>query len=70
MENLRMTLTIAEACEALNLSRPMVDRYIHRKENPLPCIKTGRRYVIPRAAFETWILEEAQRNSTGSAARR
>lgn len=66
----KLTMTIAEACGALGLSRPVVDRYVHRRDNPLPTIRTGRRYVIPRAAFEAWILEEAQRNSTGSAARR
>lgn len=66
----KLTLTIAEACKELNVSRPLVERFIKRKDNPLPCIKTGSRYIIPRLDFERWISDEAARNSTGSAARR
>lgn len=69
MENTSMTLNIAETMEALQLSRPLVMQYIRRKNNPLPCIKTGKRYRIPRAALETWIMEEAARNSGTTATR-
>lgn len=67
----RLTLNVKEVCELLNLSRPVVTAYIRRKDNPLPSIvTTGRRgrIVIPRAALEQWILDEAAR--TGAAARR
>ena len=63
MESTKMTLNIVETCEALNLSRPIVMQYIRRKDNPLPCIKTGKRYRIPCASLEKWIIEEAARNS-------
>ena len=70
MENkLSMTLDIEETVQALNLSRPIVMAYIHRKDNPLPCIKTGKRYRIPRTSLERWIEEEAAQNS-GTATRR
>jgi len=62
----KLTLNIKEACELMGLSRPVVNSYIRRKDNPLPCIATmGRsrgRYVIPRAALEQWLLEEAERS--------
>lgn len=61
----KLTLNISEVCELLNLSRPIVTAYIRRKENPLPCIATiGRRgrYVIPRAALDQWLLDEAKRS--------
>ena len=58
-----LTLMIAEVCEELGVSRPTVEMWIKRKDNPLPCIKKARTYRIPRAALEKWILEEADRNS-------
>ena len=69
MESTSMTLNIVETMEALQLSRPIVMQYIRRKDNPLPCIKTGKRYRIPKAALEQWIMEEAARNS-GTTGRR
>ena len=64
MENpLKLTLSVPEACQALGLSRPVVDAYIHREKNPLPDIKAGRRYVIPRNALEQWMMEEVARDS-------
>ena len=66
MSSEKLTLNIPEVCEMLNLSRPIITAYIKRRNNPLPCIvTTGRtgRYVIPRAALEKWLIEEAQRNS-------
>ena len=68
--NLSMTLDIEQTMKALNLSRPLVMNYIRRKDNPLPCIKTGKRYRIPRAALEQWVLEEAARNSGAASGRR
>ena len=66
MEDNKLTLSIQEACKMLNLSRPIVTAYIKRRDNPMPCIMTSAkrgRYVIPRAALEAWLLEEAARNS-------
>ena len=63
MENQRMTMSIAEVCTSAGFSRPTIMAYINRAENPLPCIKTGRKYIVPRAALETWLMEEAARNA-------
>ena len=62
----KLVLSIPEVCEMLDLSRPIITAYLRRKENPLPCIRTtGRRgrYVVPRAALDRWLLEEAERDS-------
>lgn len=59
----KVVLSIAETCEVMGCSRPMVMSYIHRQDNPLPCIKSNRKYMVPSAALEQWVLEEAQRNS-------
>ena len=55
----RITLTRVEAAEHCNVSLPILDGLLHRKENPLPHIKVGRRYIIPRASLEKWLAEEA-----------
>ena len=68
--NLKLTMTISEVCAAVGVARPTVDGWIKRKDNPLPCIRTNKTFRIPRAALEQWLLEEAQRNSGGSVARR
>lgn len=61
----KLTLNVSEACALLGVSRPTVNAYIHRRDNPLPCIATaqgrGGRYIIPRAALEQWLLDEADR---------
>lgn len=68
MENMeKLTLTVAEVCEALGVSRPVLMAWIKRKNNPLPCIKTAKVYRIPRAALEQWVIEEAARNSIPAA---
>ena len=74
MENTRkLTLNVEEVCEMLGLSRPIVTAYIRRKDNPMPCIYTsGRRgrHVIPRAALEQWLTDEANRCQAAAALRR
>lgn len=64
MENsLRLNLSIDDTCTVSGYSRPTIMAFIRRSENPLPHIKTGRKYMIPRAALETWLIEEAARNT-------
>ena len=63
MENQKMTMSIAEVCTSSGFSRPTIMAYINRSKDPLPCIKAGRRYMIPRAALEAWLVEEAARNT-------
>lgn len=65
MENItKLTYTRREAAAALGVSLPTIDAFMHRRDNPLPCIRNGGRlYLIPKAALETWALEEAARNA-------
>ena len=61
--NLKLNLSIDETCNVSDLSRPTIMAFIHRAENPLPHIRVGRKYIIPRAALEAWLMEEAARNT-------
>ena len=65
MENTKLILTLNETCEILDMCRKNGAALIHRKDHPLPCIITAKRYRIPRAALEKWILEEAERQTSG-----
>lgn len=65
MENTKLILTVNDACEMLCMCRRNVIALIRRKDHPLPAIITARRYRIPRAALEKWILEEAERQTSG-----
>lgn len=70
MNEPRMTMTINEVCEQLGFSRAIVDRFIHRADNPIPTIRTGRGYRVSRAALERWIEEEGQRNAAATSRKR
>jgi len=61
--NTKLTLSVEDVCASTDSSRPTVMAFIHRSENPMPHIKAGRKYLIPRAALETWLIEEAARNA-------
>lgn len=67
----RLTYTRREAATALGVSLPVLDALMNRKDNPLPRIRHGYKLIlIPVAALEQWVLEEAARNSgTASKAR-
>lgn len=56
------TMTREQLARHLNLSLPTIDGFLHRKENPIPSIRAGRRYIIPCALLEKWLVEEAERN--------
>ena len=66
MENRKLTYTRTEAAHELNVSLPMLDSWLKRADNPLPCIKTARRVIIPAEGLQRWIDEESKR-SAGSA---
>lgn len=61
----KLTYTRREAAAALGVSLPTIDSFMHRRDNPLPCIRNGggKLYLIPKAALEAWALEEAARNA-------
>lgn len=60
----RLTYSRREAAMALGVSLPTLDAFMNRQENPLPRIRQGYKLtLIPVAALEQWVLEEAARNS-------
>ena len=61
------TMTRDQAAEYLNVSLPTIDAYIHRESAPLPHIKAGRKYLIPTAMLNEWLVQEAQRQTSGEA---
>ena len=61
MENDRI-LTRQQAADYLNVGLTLLDRIIHRRDNPIPHIRVGKRVVIPRDALEAWISAEVERN--------
>lgn len=50
MNTERQTMTVDEAAEVLGISRNLAYELVHRGE--LPCLRLGRRVVVPRAALE------------------
>ena len=60
-----LTLTRKEAAERCNLSLPVLTSFMNRAENPLPYIRAGRKYLIPRAGLEEWLAAEAERQKHG-----
>jgi excisionase family DNA binding protein len=48
----RTTICVAEICERLGIGEHQV--YQMLKDNIIPNIRYGRRYIVSRAAFERW----------------
>ena len=49
----KITLTVSDACEALSISRSIMYQLIHRDD--FPCIRIGRRALIPRDKLIEWV---------------
>ena len=62
----KSTLTRSEAADKLNVSLPILDAWLRREVEPLPCFRAGRKVLIPAEGLSRWIEEEAAR-STGKA---
>ena len=57
MKQKRMTLTVAEMAAELNISKPTAYEIANRAD--FPTLRVGRRIIIPREAFERWLLDNA-----------
>ncbi len=57
----RIGLSVSEAAEQLGVSRPTLYAMMERRDHPLPCVRIGRRRIIPRRELEAWLREEAER---------
>jgi excisionase family DNA binding protein len=51
----RMCMTVPEVAEAMGISRPTAYTLANRED--FPAIRLGKRIVVPREAFETWLHE-------------
>jgi len=60
-----LVLTVRQAADALGVSDDLVYELTARGE--IPCLRLGRRRVIPRRAIEL-MLEQAMRQSGGATA--
>ena len=53
----KIALSVAEAAEALGVSKPTVYELIHRGD--FPCFKIGTRQLISRSGLEAWVQDQA-----------
>jgi excisionase family DNA binding protein len=51
----KSVMTVEEAGDRLGISRQHA--YKLAREGQLPLMRLGRRYVIPKAAFDKWLAE-------------
>lgn len=56
--NERLTLDAPELAKALGICKPKAYELMKRKDFPSIQI-SERRYVVPRAALDKWLLEQA-----------
>lgn len=59
----KLALTREEAAEQCSVSLPVLDAYLKRSNNPMPCFRAGRRVLIPREALKKWLEEETARQA-------
>ena len=63
MEQERLTMTVEEAATLLGVSRALAYDLVRRGE--LPCLRLGRRVVVPRKALEDFIASCAVDTASG-----
>ena len=54
----RLTMTVDEVAQALSISRNHAYKLVN--EGAIPSKRLGRRYVVPRASLEAWLLERSR----------
>ena len=63
MENL--ILCREEAAKACRVSVPTLTAWMNRANDPLPHVRAGRKYLILASALDSWLRDEARRQSAG-----
>ena len=58
----KLTYSREEVVQVLGINLRGVDSLIHRPDHPIPTLKIGKRYLIPRDALIEWIAEEVRLN--------
>ncbi len=56
----KLTLTTAEACSLLQVSKPTLFSFINRQSDPCPCWRVGRKVLIPVRPLETWLERQVE----------
>jgi hypothetical protein len=56
-------VTRNRAAEMLNISLPVLDILLKRKENPLPSFLIGKKILIPTWAIQKWVDDEVERQA-------
>lgn len=51
----RLCMSVHEIAEELGLSDPIAYEIVNRAD--FPAIRYGRRWIIPREAFEKWLMD-------------
>ena len=67
----RLTLTVPEAARLLGISRNLAYEAVRRGE--IPCIRIGRRFLVPRVALERLLnvhTEETHPGAQGTSRRK
>jgi len=54
-------ISVREAAQTLGIGRDRCYALVHAGQ--LPSVSIGRRLLIPRAALERWVLDEAARQA-------
>ena len=57
MDSRKIAYTLNEAAEAIGVSVPTMQKFVHMKG--FPALRAGRKYVIPIEAFQRWMEERA-----------
>jgi len=62
MDNVKLTLTVAEAAKALGISRGLAYEMV--KTGEIPSIRLGKRVLVPQRALEHLLEHHDKSNST------
>lgn len=57
----RLTYTIPQAAEIIGIN--VITAYKLAKQKGFPSVRIGKRIVVPKAALERWLEQEAAKNA-------
>lgn len=59
--NYKHRMTMCDLCETYSVSHEAVLKHIRRKDDPLPAMRFGRRWIFDIARVEAWMTRQAKR---------
>ena len=60
----KLSYTLSQAAEAINVSRPTMQQLVNRPD--FPAFRTGTRWIIPIEPFKEWLNAQASDFHQGS----